>query len=81
MTLIPFVLFWILLYLGRHELGLKWILIFIAVWVTALGGLGWVTSTYKDTPGLSYVFGGVEAVIDIGLILYIFKGDIPISGR
>ncbi|MCX5675307.1 MAG: hypothetical protein NTX87_09890 [Planctomycetota bacterium] len=81
MTLIPFVLFWVLLFLGRHELGLKWTLILIAVWVGALAGLGWATFPYKQTGLLSYVFAGVEAIIDIGLVLYIFKGDVRSWGR
>ena len=32
-SLVPFVLFWVLLFLGRGELGLKWILILIGLWV------------------------------------------------
>jgi hypothetical protein len=78
---IPFLLFWILLFLGRHELGLKWILVFIGVWLAAVVGVGIATVAYKGTGLAAYVFAGVEAVIDIGLVIYIFGGDVKSWGR
>ena len=78
---IPFLLFWILLFLGRHELGLKGILILIGIWLAAAIGVGFATIAYKGTGLTGYVFAGVEALIDIGMVLYIFKGDIRSWGR
>jgi hypothetical protein len=79
MGLIPFVLFWVLLYLGRRELTLKWILLCIALWVGGLVGLAVLTGPYPRMA--SYLFMSFQAVIDIALVLAIFKGDIPISNR
>jgi hypothetical protein len=73
---LPFLIFWILLFLGRRELGLKWILVLIGVWLAAAIGVGLATLPYKGTGLSAYVFAGVEALIDIGLVLYIFKGDL-----
>jgi hypothetical protein len=44
-------------------------------------GVGIATIAYKGTGLTGYVFAGVEAIIDIGLVLYIFKGDVRSWGR
>jgi hypothetical protein len=76
-NLIPFVLFWILLFLGRGELGLKWILILIGFWVGALAGMVWVDHVW---PGAGRgIFMSLQGIVDVVLVLVIFKGDIRIS--
>ena len=69
--LLPFLIFWILVFLCRKELGWRWSLVVVAIW----GGL-LLAFTYS---GLSpHAFVAAQAVLDIILILVIFKGDIPI---
>lgn len=76
-SLVPFVLFWVLLFLGRGELGLKWILILIGLWAGALAGMTWI---FHSWPGLGgYLFMSFQAIVDIVLILVIFRGDIRIT--
>ncbi len=71
---IPFILFWVLMYLGREELGLKGVVISILIWLGLL--LGCVLS------GLSpYIFIAAQALLDIVLLLIIFRGNINITLR
>lgn len=68
---IPFVLFWVLVILARDELGTKGVLIAIGLWLILL--IGFMTA------GLSpYLFVTAQALLDIGLILVAFGGDIRI---
>jgi hypothetical protein len=76
MGAIALVLFWVLLFLGRHELGAKWILILIAIWAGGLIAVALTCSPYPRAAG--YFFMSYQAVLDIILILVIFKGDLPI---
>ena len=69
--IIPFIVFWILLFLGRSDLGAKGILFCVALWVGLLAGF-----IYLNIPG--YYFTAAQALIDVVLILIIFKGDIQI---
>ena len=71
MTLIALLLFPILLYLGREELGIKGILIFIGIWAALFIGL--------PALGLSsYFFIVAQVLIDIILVIVVFGGDIKI---
>jgi hypothetical protein len=71
MLSLPFIAFWILMYLGRDELGLKGILISIAIWAAAFFG-GIVLSISP------YLFVSFQAIFDVILILIIFGGDIKL---
>jgi len=71
MLQIPFLLFLILLYLGREELGFKWILIlFCACLILPLG-----FSALGISP---YFFTAILAIVDVVLIMIIFGGNITI---
>lgn len=69
---IPFFAFWILLFLGRHELGAKGIAIAIAVWA----GMYLLFRLTGIQPAL-LVTG--QALIDVVLVLIVFKGDVRIG--
>jgi hypothetical protein len=66
---IPIVGFWLLMYLGRDELGLKGILISVLIWVAILLGF-WLLDF---SPYLSV---SAQAVLDVILLIVIFGGDI-----
>ena len=66
---IPFLVFWVLIILCREQLGLKGVLISIAIWAALLICLMKL--------GISqYIFVGLQSLLDIMLILIIFGGDI-----
>jgi len=69
--LIPFILFWVLIFLGREDLGLKGGLIAVAIWAALLIGF------FAFSVSL-YVFVSAQAIVDVILILIIFGGDIKI---
>lgn len=69
--LIPFLLFWVLIFFGRYELGLRGILIAVAIWAVLLIGF----FALLVSP---YFFVVPIALMDIVLILVIFGGDIKI---
>ena len=71
MLSLPFIVFWLLLFLNRKELGLKWIGILIAIWIGLLAGLVYL----EISP---YIFIIAESLIDIILILVLLGGDIRI---
>lgn len=67
--LFPAAAFWCLLYVGRDDLGWRWILAFIALWVFGFTGImHWQVQPYVFTAG--------QALVDIVLVLVIFGGDI-----
>ncbi len=69
--IVPLIVFWVLMILGRSELGWKGIAFCVILW------LGLLLAFYYF--GVSpYVFIGVQAMLDVILIIVIFKGDIPI---
>ena len=70
---IPFLVFWILILLGRSDLGIKGVLSCIAIWVALLAGFMY----FEISP---YYFVVPQAVLDIVLILSIFGGDIRLRG-
>lgn len=65
-----FVAFWVLLFLGREELGLKGIAIAIALWLAVVAGFYWA-----DSPGL---FMAAQAIMDVVLVFIVFGGDVRI---
>jgi hypothetical protein len=71
-VILPFLIFWVLLFLCRRGLGWRWSLLLVAIWAALAFGcfhLGY-------SP---HVFVAVQAVLDAILILVIFKGDIRIN--
>jgi len=72
--IIPFILFWVLIYLGRDELGFKGVIVNISIWLGLL--LACMFSGLS-----SYIFIAVQSLLDIVLLLIIFGGDINIPMR
>ena len=72
-SLTPLIAFWVLLYLGREELGLKGVIIFVLIWLGLLIGSSFL--------GIPYVFVSAEALLDIVLLLIIFGGNMNIPIR
>ena len=69
----PFLLFVFLLFFARKDLGLKWILVLIAVWIACL-----LAIAYSGLP--PYLFMVLQVLIDIVLIIILFR-DININMR
>jgi hypothetical protein len=69
------VAFWVLLPWGlaSGELGIKSAGIFLTLWLFAFVGFGYLPVPY------SAMFPPFVAVLDVVLVLFIFKGDIPIT--
>jgi hypothetical protein len=65
------VTFWILLWFGRNDLDLLWRMGLMLTWAIMLIGAAFI-------PGGNYIFMAIISIIDIGLILKIFGGDIVI---
>ncbi len=71
MLLLPFLVFWVIIFLARHELGWRGSAIAVAIWLGLLIGF-----TYL---GISpYIFVAAQALMDCILIIVIFSGDIRI---
>lgn len=68
---LPFVLFWALLFFGRRELGLKWIIVCIGIWAAL-----WLGCLYLKGP--SYIVVAGEVVLDIVLLVVVTGGNIRI---
>ena len=71
MLWLPFLIFWLLMFFCRKELGWRWVLIAVAIWVGLLLGC-------MHSGASPYIFVACQALLDCILILVIFKGDIPI---
>ena len=70
-VLAPFLIFWILIFLGRRDLGWRGAAVCIGIWLAPL-----IAFMYA---GISpYVFVAVQSLFDCILILVVFKGDINI---
>ncbi len=69
--LIPFILFWLLVFLGREDFGVKSGLIAVAIWAALLIGF----CIFSISP---YVFVAAQAMLDVVLIFVILGGDIKI---
>ena len=73
--IIPFILFWILIVIGREELGFKGIIISVIIWIALL----LVCIFFR---GISpYYFIAANALLDIVLLIVIFGSDINIPLR
>ena len=68
---LPFLLFWGLLFFGRGELGLKWVVVCIGIWA----GL-WLGCAYLGCP--SYIFVAGQVVLDIVLLIVVTGGNVRI---
>ncbi len=66
------VTFWVLLFFGRDELEAKTIWLLIGGWLAALVGCSFI-------PGGPYYFMALVALVDVGLILAIFRDNISIG--
>ena len=69
--ILPFIMFWVLIIIGRRELGIKGISFFILLWLGLL--IGFIKLSLP-----SYWFVGAQAIFDAILIIVIFGGDIRI---
>ena len=72
LMLLPFVVFLLLLYLGRGELGSRKLLTCVFIWLALLAG-------FFLTPIPGVLFVTVQSVFDIVLILMVFGSDLTIS--
>ena len=69
--LLPFIAFWVLLFFSFDELGFKGVAIAVLIWLALLVGFA--------LAGISaHWFVAAQAILDIGLILIVFGGDIKI---
>lgn len=66
-----FVVFWILVFFARSELGIKGVFLAVAVWGALVAG-------FYTTDFPPYVFVAGHVFLDIVLILVIFGRDIRI---
>ena len=72
-SLTPFIVFWVLMHLGREELGLKGIIISILIWMGLRVGSSFL--------GLPYLFVSAEALLDVVLLFIIFGGNMNVPIR
>ncbi len=71
MTLVPFMVFWLIVFLARGELGWRGIATCVGIWLALL-----IAFIYA---GISpYLFVTAQALLDCILIVVVFKGDIRI---
>ena len=70
--LLPFGIFWVLLFFSRKELGVRGVLVCIPIGLGLLGGL-----LFCDAAWVYCVIG--QVLLDILLILILFGGDIRIN--
>ena len=73
-TLLSHTAFWILLLCGwlSEELGLRWIGVFLVMWLVGLVGLPYL-------PYGKAMFPPYVALLDVALVFAIFKGDVRLS--
>jgi hypothetical protein len=71
MMLVPFLVFWVTLFLARQELGIKGVLIAIVVWAALFACF-----YFSRIPPV--YFAAAQTLLDIILIIMIFGGDITI---
>jgi hypothetical protein len=73
-ALIAHVVFWFLLAYGHFWGEVKWrgLAVFLTLWFGGLFGLQYL-------PYGAALFSSYVAVLDIGLVFVVFKGDVPIA--
>lgn len=70
--IVAHIAFWVVLLIGAREMGLRRTGFFAVLWIVGYVGSAWITS--GPVLFVSYV-----AVLDIVLILVVFKGDIRLQ--
>ena len=68
---IAHVVFWALLLIGASEIGWRGVAIYIGLWMAGYAGSSWL-------PGSATLFVSWVAMLDIALVLHVFKGDIQL---
>ena len=68
---LPFFIFWLIVFFTRQDLGWRGVGICIVVWAALLAGLVYLDSYW-------YVFGSAQAILDCALLIVILKGDVRI---
>jgi hypothetical protein len=68
---IPFIAFWVLIAIGRKDLGIKKISCFVAIWLVLLLGFAYLNIS-------PYYFVAPQTLLDSILILMLFGRDINI---
>ena len=74
MRFLPFVLFWVLLFLGRSDLGLKGVVLSIAIWAGLLVGFLALALPW-------YLFVIPQTLLDIVLLLVVLGRDVRMTLR
>ena len=69
-----FLLFFVLLFVGRSDLQIRGIALCLAIWL-ALIAIGAITGAWMA------LVGAGTAILDIGLVIFIFRGDIPLRPK
>jgi hypothetical protein len=64
--------FWILLLLASGELGRRWAATFVFLWLIGYAGSSWL-------PQGSILLMSYVALLDVALVLLIFKGDLRLT--
>ena len=68
---LPFLIFWVIIFIAKKELGCNGVILCIAIWLMLLLGFFYL--------GISpYYFVTAQALFDVILILVAFGGDIRI---
>lgn len=68
---VPFLMFWVILFIGREELGFRGVAFCVLLWAALLAACVFL--------GMSpYTFVALQSLFDIILILVIFGHDIQI---
>ena len=70
--IVAHIAFWGVLFIGAREMGLRRTGFFAVLWIIGYLGSTWITSGPA-------VFASYVAVLDIVLILVVFKGDIRLQ--
>ena len=69
---LPFLIFWVIIFLARGELGWRSVAVSVAIWLGLLIAF-WLAGVSP------YIWVGAQALLDCILILVIFHGDIRIN--
>jgi len=70
--IVAHIAFWVVLLIGAREMGLRRTGFFMVLWIIGYVGCTWITS--GPILFISYV-----AVLDIVLVLVVFRGDIRLQ--
>ena len=65
------IVFWLLLFLGRGKLGVKGILVAVAIWSALVAG-----ALSQSAPPLVFIIG--QLLLDVVLILVVLGGDVHV---